>query len=168
MLALAYIRPIYDINNIGDGLSQQFAANIDDTSEQGLNSIISYDNIGTNGNEPFWTVYLLNAYQGESYRDGDGITPGDGFAPPMNEQAKVGFTLDSGLAVSLVYSEPAGPKECNSGPVKQAYACDVAAITAREVAKSLGAVEDDGGLLKLDSTILSVESLRKIRNRTRP
>lgn len=173
VLALAYIRPVYDL--VGNGLSQQFKVNIADTSPQNLNLIISYDNVGTDGNEQFWTIYLLNAYQGWTLKDGDGNHIGSSgdtrvvlTAPPVPEDAEVGFTLDYDMSVSLVYVEPAGSKECNSRPSKHLYACDVSAVTAREVAKALGAQQNDGGLLDLDSTILSVESLRKIRDNTVP
>ena len=54
---------------------------------------------------------------------------------------------------------PAGQKECNSRSPKQLYACDVSAITAREAAKAMGAVQEvDGGLLNLESTVLSAQS----------
>lgn len=92
--------------------------------------------------------------------------PGDGFAPPMNEQADVGVTYNS--LASFIFVEPAGTKECNSRPNKAAFACEVSVITAREVARALGGVEDDGGLLRLDSTVLSTESLNRIRGITVP
>jgi hypothetical protein len=168
VLALAYIRPVYDINNVGNGLSPLFKANIDGfTVGDQLDSIIAFENRMTEEDEQFWTVYLLNAYQGFSYEDGDGMTPGDGFAPPMDERPAVGFTTYNNLA-SFIFVEPAGSKECNSRPSTQLYSCDGAAITAREVAIALGAKEEDGGLLNLDNTVLSAQSLDKIRNKLYP
>jgi hypothetical protein len=168
VLALAYIRPAYYINDIGDGLSPLFKANIDGfTDGNQLDSIISFDNRMTERDEQFWTVYLLNAYQGLTDTDGDGITPGDGFAPPMNEQATVGLKTSNGLA-SFIFVETAGSKECTSRGDPRPYACDISAITARQVAIALGAQPNDGGLVDLRNTVLSVESLRKIRSITYP
>ncbi|MEP7214119.1 MAG: L-type lectin-domain containing protein [Acidobacteriota bacterium] len=172
VLALAYIRPVYDLD--GNGTSQQFKANIDGFTGDPLDPMIAFDNRMTEQDAQFWTIYLLNAYQGWSSKDGDGvwIPSSNGYrhgamvAPPDPEDADVGFTYSS--LVSFVFVEPSGTKECNSRPSKRFYACDVSAITAREVAIALGAQPNDGGLLDLDSTVLSVDSLRKIRGNTVP
>jgi len=145
------------------GLAQQFRANLDSFSQGDLDPIISFDNIGTRGDEQFWTVYLLIAYQGLTSKDGDGT---DTMDPPNLEEADVG--LRSGLAMSFVFAEPAGSKECSSRPAAPPYACNVSAITAREIAKALGAQEGDGGLLNLVSTDLSTVTLDRIRGLTVP
>ena len=162
VLMLAYIRPVYDLE--GNGVSPEFKANIDDISAGPVREVIAFDNISTEGDVQFWTVYLLNAYQPEPYQDGDGADPA-GLVP--DETPIVGFTASNSLA-SFIFMEPAGTKECGSRTTGHPFACNLPAITAREVARALGASEMDGGLLSLDSLVLSVDSLDKIRGNTNP
>ena len=179
ILALAYIRPVYDV---GSGLARLFKVNIDDFNETSLNEIIAFDNRmtpdypGTDMDPQFWTVYLLNAYQGYTQFDGDGnlIYTSNGQTPrveaipsptPLNEEPDVGYTTSFGLA-SLVYVEAGGPKECTiTEPI---YFCSMPAITAREVARALGAELGDGGLLDRQNNVLSKDSLVKIRRQVYP
>ena len=180
ILALAYIRPVYDV---GGGLSQRFRVNIDDFSETTLNAIISFDNRqtpenpnGTDADPQFWTVYLLNAYQGYTQFDGDGNqflslnsrSVGVEAIPsptPPSEDPDIGYTTDFGLA-SMIFVEAAGPKECRvTEPI---YYCSMPSITAREVARALGADPGDGGLLGRENNVLSKDSLTKIRQKMHP
>lgn len=71
VLARAYIRPVYyNANTLGTGFAQQFKVNIDDFAVDQLEPIISFDNRATEQDPKFWTVYLLNAYQGEAGKIG--------------------------------------------------------------------------------------------------
>ncbi len=161
VLALAYIRPVYyNANTLGTGFAQQFKANIDDFGQANLNSIIAFDNAGTNQDEKFWTIYLLNAYQARTDRDWD---PRDE-VPDEDDLPNVGETVP-GLA-SFVFVETGGPKECTRQ--QPTFMCNISIITAREVARSLGAQPGDEGLLDLQSNVLSSTSLRKIREQTVP
>lgn len=124
-----------------------------------MEEIVSFDNQATERDPRFWTVYLLNAYQAEGGSDWD---PRTEVAP--NDKPTVGRTQDS--RVSFVFVEPSGPKECsNNQPM---FVCNMSTITAREVARALGAEELDEGLLDLLNAELSDTSLRKIRSQPVP
>lgn len=161
VLALAYIRPVYyNANTRGNGMAQQFKVNVNVNEQDEVESIISFDNRtsptyqGTDQDEYFWTVYLLNAYQPAVGIDWDPRTE-----VLIDELPDVSRTF-GGLA-SFVFVEPGGLKECsNNQPM---FVCNISTITAREVARALGGVPEDGGLLRLESNVLSADSLRKIR-----
>lgn len=143
--------------------SPEFRVNVDYYNNEDLEPILAFDtraaHPGVEEDRTFWTIYLLNAYHGLTGLDGDGNDD--------DPQAQVGFTPREGPA-SFIFVEPAGTKECNSRPPLSSYTCDVRLVTAREVAKALGAREEDGGLLGLEGTVLSEASLSKIRENQFP
>lgn len=69
ILAVAYVRPKYDIIT-GSGDNVPFDLNLTDAEMDVITANNTYfDNIATEANEDFWTIYLLGAYQYED--DGD-------------------------------------------------------------------------------------------------
>src|SRR5438876_5597665 len=84
-LAPAYIRPTYDLR--GESTNVPFVLNMSATAPLGspnpytpdnARALFQFDNVATEADPDFWTIYVLNAYQPWLSGDND---PGDESGP---------------------------------------------------------------------------------------
>ncbi len=154
--APAYVRPTYDLG--GDD-SVPFVLNVATDDAAGVIATYAFDNVGTEADPDFWTVYLLGAYQYVVERDADG----------RNESATLGIVDDINGLGANVFAESLA--EFAPKPL-----CTSATTAAHEVGHlffgSHGRHGFDGGLMDQcgDRTSLSftAATLAKIRSVLHP
>jgi hypothetical protein len=145
VFASAYVRPVYDIGDNNDNTN--FVRNALSDSTSGLRTMYDFDQIGTQADPEFWTVYLLGAYQAIEPDDGDPYDEdGDGDVP----DASYGVT-DSGYPNgwgSSVFMEVGRPREY---PLDYAsrppLVVSRAATAAHEIGHLFGGEHEDEGVM---------------------
>jgi hypothetical protein len=165
VLAVAYIRPTYDIG----GGTAPFALNV--TDRNNLDPYFSaFDNVATTMDPDFWTLYLLGAYQGteDASFDPDGgeagrgisdrnggtgslifletITDVDGLVVGTEAEIvahEIGHLLCGKHGDGLLMGEPAPPQ--NGGPPQPQGGIDGDTFSSKTLARVRAATRWNGG-----------------------
>lgn len=154
----AYVVPLFDLTNLN--LYAPFKANlaVDDTSTK--QSMYAFDNIATEADSSFWTVYLLGAFQHVTYfyDSGTGISGGD--ADPNSEGATLGEVDDINGQGAMIFLEDL--REIVVTP----YASEAYTVS-HEVGHLFNGIHQDLGLMTQTSTRTNVDFSATTLNRIR-
>jgi hypothetical protein len=147
----AYVCPVFDLAGNEDLVP--FFLNIASTSATDLRAVYNFDNLATEADPHFWTVYLLAGYQYVENEDDD----------PNSEFGTLGAT--DTIRGGVVFVETIREKSAE-GPN-----CTVAAVVVHELGHLMGADDPDGGVMAntcgVSPAFLDL-SLDKIRDRVNP
>lgn len=175
-LAPAYIRPTYDLS--GENTNVPFVANTPDsdlaTREPGIadfESMFRFDNIATENDPDFWTIYALNAYQDTSPCDLDPLTEGTvGRCGPLGRNDDF---FGQGFAIFVESIHDYHSYLISTGtPISDQRKAN--AIALNEVGNLFGASDGEGGIMNddvpctADCLDFSLVTLDKIRRATHP
>jgi hypothetical protein len=168
VLASAYVRPVYDItSDIRD--NRIFLANIDTSTTNNVRAaFVDFDQLPTEDDPEFWTIYLYGAYQGGISQDADPADEdGDG-NPDGCPDASYGVTdtLGPNAWGSCIFMEVSRPREYPvdyaSRPVSRAW------TTVHEVGHIFGGDHPDGGIMTPSCTRTGYEfapvTIRRLRH----
>ncbi len=168
--APAYVLPVFDL--AGGQNNVPFVLNI---TPDGTKDVYRFDNIATEADVDFWTVYLLGTYQPETNEDGD----------PDDEGATLGIVDKINGVGAKVFEEDL--KEITPTAVKNEAAttaheighlfngmhvdCDIAAVPAVDAAHPAQPASGCGLMAQTTtrtSAAFSLKSLNKIRSVAHP
>ena len=173
ILADAYIHPVYSmIRHLDVRDDNIFAANIPSDTTEGVRSLfVDQDLTSTNTDNEFWTVYILGAYQGSEYKDGDpppsrGCESDDITCTTLGRVDEITNLNGAEGSGALIFFETHRAKEGTKG-----YANDLSATAAHEVGHLFSAIHEDGAIMigqYVGAPYFSATSLNKIRGLAHP
>lgn len=169
-LAIAYIRPTYDLG--GNETNLPFYSNgpkADLAAEESTNAeleiMTNFDNEATRDDPEFWTGYILGAYQ--PYYQGDGDPAGDHAINQVSGYS--GITAEFGAIVFLEkLSEETGHKYLQFDDPGYNGFNDWRDTPLHEVLHLLNADDGDGGQIDAQYYGLSGKTQNKVRNTRLP
>lgn len=161
--ARAYIVPDFKTLNtatLNPNNRPPFVLNSKSYADVDLLSCYSFENIATEASEDFWTVYILGAFQGVPWEDGD----------PDGEQMISGI-IDSKKIGAHIYLE--GSVEKSGGLYKEATVKGIGEqdVVVHELSHLFGTRHEDMGLLEFPDPkdrLFSKRSLARIRECKHP
>jgi hypothetical protein len=171
ILAAAYVHPVYSmIRNIDVRDDNIFAANLDPDTTDGARSLfVDQDQTSTNTNNEFWTVYILGAYQGSVFKDGDPLSKrcssDDLFCVTLGRVDEITNVTGEGSG-ALIYFETHRARESMHG-----YANDLSVTAAHEVGHLFSGEHTDGAVMSgkyVGAPYFSATTLNKIRKLRHP
>ena len=167
-LAAAYIRPKYDIGDNND--ATDFFVNVSADTVPAVRDLYDFDQVATEADPSFWTLYLLSAYQHVAIEDGD---PDDDDGDGTVNDATVGISdrIPDANGVrrghgAVVFFEASSFDECFAHFTIN-Y-CDISTTKLHEIGHQLGAEHGDGGVMDNLTFDYSPTTIRSIRGRTYP
>ncbi len=159
----AYIIPKYDVGNNNNSVT--FVLNTATDDNQGIRNLFEFNQIATEANQNFWTVYLLSAYQHTTDQDEDPESEFQDTTVGIADGANVnGIWRGQG---AVVFLEANGPKECPSTstqPPLPPEFCNIDSTKVHEIGHRLGADHGQGGVMDDLTTNFSSVSIAVIRN----
>jgi hypothetical protein len=161
--APAYIRPTYDIGNNNNFVP--FVLNAPSDTSLGIRSLFEFNQVATEADSAFWTVYLLYGYEEFTSEDEDPET--DFLTVGQSDRIFDSSGVKRGQG-SAVFLESVGPKECPPAPATQPEICNIPAVKLHEIGHLFGAEHGEDGVLDFKTTNFSGTSLVKIRGRDYP
>jgi hypothetical protein len=162
----AYIIPKYDVGNNNNSVT--FKLNVAADSSLDLRALFEFNQIATEANVNFWTIYLLSAYQYTADADEDPETDRSVLARVDRMPDPFGVRRGQGGAV---FFETVGPKDCPATPTQPtlpAEMCNIPANKLHEVGHLFGVEHGEGGVIDNLTTNYTDTSLATIRRRTYP
>lgn len=168
LFAPAYIRPVYDVGDNNN--SVPFHANVAENTSAAKRALYDFDQVATEANVDFWTVYVLGAYQYTLEEDSD---PNEetltlGIVDSSGQQDAQGSLVRDGLGVLLFVEQE------REGRIRRAEGFPVSEFALspywvpHEIGHLLGARHQDKGLMGQLSGSFSLISLNRIRKSAHP
>lgn len=167
-LAQGYIRPIYDVGD--NNQSTIFFSNVAAQTNNAIRDLYDFDQLSTEAQIDFWTIYLLSGYQYTVGRDEDPEVEFTNSVVGVADGEPDGTGIFRGQGV-VVFLEANGPKECpasgNQPPLPAEY-CNISSTKLHEIGHQMGADHGEGGVMDDLTTFFSNISLAIIRSRDYP
>lgn len=169
-LADAYVRPKYDIGDNNDATI--FFPNVAANDVASLRDLYDFDQISTESDAGFWTVYLLSAYQyviGEdedpNNEDPNGNGQMDDLTVGVTDRIPDVMGIRRGYG-AVVFFESSSLSECVAD--HGADFCNLNDTKVHEIGHQLNAEHGDGGIMDGLTVYYSPMSIRSIRGRNYP
>jgi len=171
-LARAYIRPKYDLRD-GEDSGVLFELNVPSIDPRGpspdeIRDLYRFDNVATEADSDFWTIYVLNAYQDFVEEDYDPLIENpDNLASPLGRVDGIGDGWGMLVFVEAIadlhrYRTSVGrPIQAGTRP---------GGVVLHEAGHLFGCLHEEGGVMGSAATIVefSDESLNVIRSAVHP
>ena len=165
-LAPAYVRPTYDLAGEDDNVpfvlnTPKANATSGNPTLAELLGVYRFDNIATEDDPDFWTVYVLNAYQDLIKKDHD----------PDSEDPALGRVdgIGNGRGLQLYVEAAADYKRYAARNGITLEFCDLLSGTVvHELGHLFGGNHGDGGLMDGEGSEYSLKTLRSIRTILHP
>jgi hypothetical protein len=155
VFGVAYVCPVFDIGDNND-----FVPFVLNTLPDSASKIATYDfdNMATEADSQFWTIYVLGAYQGDPDVDFD-----------SEKEGILGSVDDIGGVGASIFLEPIG-EGYRDGPLN--IGCSTPGVLAHEVGHLFGGQHKQGGLMgtpcKTTVPVFSDATIKTIRTISHP